>query len=198
MGCNEPLRPADLAIVHDLPQAGGAFRVVAEYIEQRPQHRFTVYTRMPAPAPGDRLVALPARVVVRRFPLPETASRVRRLWRLRELPRLGRELAATIDAAAHDAVFVHPSQISQSHEVLPFLRTPSLFHAAEALRSAYEQMPLFGRPTGPRERVIALGLDPYERTRKRLDRTNMLGADRVVTDSRFTADSLRAIYGVHA
>src|SRR3954464_10833480 len=114
MGRDEPLRPMDLAIVHDLPEAGGAFRVVAEYIAQRPQHRFTVYTRMPAPSPHDRLVALPDRVMVRRFPLAESTSRLRRFWRLRKMPRLGRELAATIDAAGHDAVFVPPSQIAQS------------------------------------------------------------------------------------
>jgi glycosyltransferase involved in cell wall biosynthesis len=188
----------DIAIVHHLPEAGGAPRVLAEYVARRPEYRFTVYTRMPEPSPEQRLVRLPKDVEVRRFPLPEPASALQRLRQLRRLHHYGRELADIIDAEQHDVVFVHASTLVQAHEVLPHLRTASLAYAPEALRSAHEAMPAFGPPPGRRERLARLGLDPYERTRKRLAGEHLRAAQRVVTHSQFTAATLRMIYGVEA
>lgn len=188
----------DVAIVHHLLPAGGAARVIAEYVGARPRHRFTVYTRIPDPPPEQRLVELPHGVAIRRAPLPEPSSRLGRLRQLRRLPAYGRSLGATIDAAGHDVVFVHASMLVQAHEVLPYLRTPSLYYAPEALRVRYERPPAFGPAPGLRERVVRAGLDPYERMRARLDRVHLRAADRVVTHSRFTATELMRIYGVHA
>jgi glycosyltransferase involved in cell wall biosynthesis len=188
----------DIALVHHLPAAGGAPRVMAEYVARRPQHRFTVYTRMPAAPPGTALVTLPDDIVVRRFPLEEATTRIGRLRALRGLPEKGRELAAVIDEARHDVVFAHASTLVQSHEVLPYVRTPAAAYAPEALRSAYESAPAFGRPTGLRAALVRAGLDPFERTRRRIDRANIRAADQVVTHSRFTAGSLRRSYGVNA
>lgn len=188
----------DVAVVHHLPEAGGAPRVLAEYLRRRRGHRFTVYTRMPEAPPGQRLVALPEGVPVHRLPLPEPASPVGRLVALARLPRAGRELARLIDAAGHDVVFAHASLLVQSHEVLPYLRTPTLAYAPEPLRALHEEMPAFGRDDGLRARLVRRGLDPYEALRKRLDLRHLPAADQVVTHSQFTAAALRRIYGVEA
>ncbi len=191
-------RALDIAIVHHLPEAGGAPRVLAEYVARRPRHRFTVYTRMAQAPPELRLVRLPDDVTVHRLPLREPASALHRLWQLARLPHYGRTLAARIDAAGHDVVFAHASLLVQAHEVLPHLRTPTLAYAPEPLRALHEPMPAFGTPRGLRPRLIGAGLDPYEALRKRLDRRHIAGADTIVTHSRFTAANLARIYGVHA
>lgn len=184
----------DLALFHDMPAGGGAFRVLAEYAARATRHRLTLYTRRPDLG----LEALATHVAVRRHPLPEPEGELARLRRLWSTPRLARELAGAIDAGGHDAVFCHMSDQVQAPEVLPYLRTPSLYYAPEPLRAAYEAKPAFGREQGLKARAAARGLNPYERKRRALDRAGIAGAARVVTHSRFTAASLAEIYGVHA
>ncbi len=188
----------NLAVVHHLLPAGGAPRVLAEYLARRPHHRVTVYTRMPEPEPAAHHVVLPAGVEIRRFPLAEASSPLARMRALRALPQRGRELAQLIDTGGHDAVFVHASSLVQHHEVLPHLRTASLVYAPEPLRAIYDRAPPFGPRPGLRQRLVHAGLDPYERLRKRLDRQHAHGADVTVTHSRFTAEELLRIYGTTA
>jgi len=188
----------DLAVVHHLLPAGGAPRVLAEYLTRRPQHRVTVYTRMPELTPEPHHVVLPADVVVKRFPLPEATNPIGRLRDLRALPERGRELAGIVDAGGHDVVFVQASSLVQHHEVLPHLRTPSLNYAPEPLRAIHDRPPAFGASPGLRARLVRAGLDPYERLRARIDRGDARGADRTVTHSHFTAGELRRVYGTTA
>lgn len=181
----------DVALFHHYPLAGGAPRVLAEYVA-RANHELTLYTRQPA-TPG--LIELDPRVRIVGRPLPEPrgpVGRMRLLWRL---PRLGAELAAEIDAAGHDVVFCHPSFLVQAPEVLPHLRTPSLYYAPEALRTAYEPIQ-DGR--GIRAALADVNLNPYERRRRALDRRDIRAAPHVVTHSRFTARTLKKIYAVDA
>ena len=188
----------DVALVHHLTPSGGAYRVLAEYVAHRPGHRFTVYTRMPEPGPGEALTPLPDRVEIRRFPLPEAGNPLARLRDLRALPERGRELAAIVDQGGHDVAFVHASLLVQNHEVLPFLRTPAVAYAPEPMRSVYEPPARFGPPPGLGERLARAGLHPYERLRRSIDRKNIRAARRIVTHSRFTAGELRRAYGVDA
>jgi len=169
-------------------------RVLAEYV-RRADHDFTLYTRR---VETSGLVSLDERVRVRRFPIPPATSNWGKLRELWLLPRRGRELAADIDAADHDVVFCQISDVIQAPEVLPFLRTPTLYYAPEPIRSLTEPEPEFGRENSLRARMTRLGLNPYEIKRKRLNDRNILGADIVVTHSRFTADALRRIHGVEA
>ena len=184
----------NLAVFHNLPAGGGAFRVLAEYLAHSPDHQFTIYTRRTA-TPG--LVELDARVTVHVRPLPPAPSPLARMRVLWALPALGRRLAAEIDAAGHDAVFCQASDLTQAPEVLPWLRSPNLYYAPEALRIAYEKVPALtsGRRSA-RERLADVGLNPYERRRKALDRRHVRAAQRVMTHSAFTARRLREIYGV--
>ena len=125
-------------------------------------------------------------------------SALGRLRQLARLPHYGRTLAARIDGAGHQVVFVQASLLVQAHEVLPYLRTATLAYAPEPLRALYEARPAFGAPQDLRARLVQAGLDPYEALRKRLDRAHIRGADTIVTHSRFTAANLERIYGVRA
>lgn len=184
----------DVAVVHDLPAGGGAYRVLAEVLAQLPQHRFTVYTPRPEPVPGARLVALPDAVTTKRF-APEVAAsnRYRELW---SLPARGRTLAAAVDAGGHDVALVLPTELTGGSEVLPALRrTPSLTYVPEPLRTAYEPEPEFARPEGLRWTLTRRGLNPFERKRVALDQAAVRAATRVVTHSQFTAAAVRELYG---
>jgi glycosyltransferase involved in cell wall biosynthesis len=185
----------DIALFHHFPMIGGAPRVLAEYVTRSPQHDFTLYTRQPE---REGLIALDERVRVRRFASLPDATAVDRFRVLWQLPRYGRELAAAIDGARHDAVFCHASFLVQAPEVLPYLRTPTLYYAPEPLRALYEPPPAFGRDDSLRARLVRWGLDPYERRRKALDRRHIRSADQVVTHSEFTAQALRNAYGVQS
>ena len=186
----------NLALFHNLPSGGGAFRVLAEYVAHSPHHDFTLYTRR---VETDGLLKLDPRVAVRARPLPPASSPLGRMRVLWGLPGLGRRLAAEIDAAGHDAVFCQASDLTQAPEVLPWLATPTLYYAPEALRIAYESVPdLAPRRHSVRERLADAGLNPYERRRKALDRRHIRAAHRVMTHSRFTARRLQEIYGVHS
>jgi glycosyltransferase involved in cell wall biosynthesis len=187
----------NIALFHHLPMSGGAARVLAEYVA-RSQHEFTLYTRRPD---SNGFVTLESRVTTVRRPIPEPTTGVAQFQRLLALPRLGRQLAAEIDAAGHDVVFCHASDFVQAPEVLPFLRTPTLYYAPEALRLLYEPIPLIeGEPNdddGWRNR-LRRRLNPFEPRRRRLDRRNIRAADIVTTHSHFTAGELRRIYGVES
>jgi glycosyltransferase involved in cell wall biosynthesis len=185
----------DVALFHHLPLAGGAPRVLVEYVRHAPQHRFTVYTRQPE---QQGLMRLPDEVTVRRFAPLDAANPVSRMVELWTLPRRGAALARAIDTAGHDVVFCQPSFLVQAPEVLPFLRTPALYYAPEPLRTVYEPPPEFGRDRSLRARIAELGVDPYERRRRALDRRHIRAARHVMTHSRFTAVSLRGAYGVEA
>jgi glycosyltransferase involved in cell wall biosynthesis len=185
----------DIALFHHLPMAGGAPRVLAEYVAHSPEHDFTLYTRQPE-SPG--LIPLDERVRVRRFPPFDEASALSRMRVMWQLPRYGRELAAAIDAGGHDVVFCHPSFLVQAPEILPFLTTPSVYYAPEPLRALNEPVPAFGRDASLRSRLVRAGLDPYEARRKALDARHVRAARHVVTHSRFTAEELRSVYGVES
>jgi glycosyltransferase involved in cell wall biosynthesis len=190
-------RALDVAVVHDLPPGGGAFRVLAEYVAARPRHRFTVYTPRPAPA-QDALVNLPADVILRPMASARRAVPLDRYLRLWSTRRRGRALAGVVDRGGHDVAFVFPTEVTGGSEALPHLRTPALTYVPEALRIAHEAEPEFGRVTGWKGALTRHGLNPFERKRAALDRMHVRAARRVVTHSQFTAHALRRVYGVEA
>jgi glycosyltransferase involved in cell wall biosynthesis len=185
----------DLAVFHGLPPAGGAFRVLTEYIRHAPEHRFTVYTRR-AEEPAQ--IELAAGVQHRRLPpLPVVASDAERRALLRAFPSQGAEAAAAIDAGGHEAVLCLDTETIQAPEVLPHLRTPSLYYAPEPEREFVEPRPRFGRDRSPKA-WLARRIGPTTRLQRRLYRTNLRAAPDVVTHSQHTAGQLRDAYGVQA
>jgi glycosyltransferase involved in cell wall biosynthesis len=186
----------DLALVHDLPPGGGAYRVLAEYVARRPEHRFTVYTPRPATTSG--LVGLPDRVTVRRLEGWAPAGPAAHWLLLAGLPRRGQALAHMVDEGQHDAALVFPTELIGASEVLPALETPSVVYVPEPLRLAYEPEPDFARPLGFRPALTRTGLNPFEWRRKALDAKHIRSADAVITHSTFTARAIRGAYGIDA
>lgn len=174
------------AVYHDLPRAGGAPTVLAEVVRRLPQHEWHLYT--PGTAGGEDLLGLDALFASRTVrPLPGGPDVLGQYRRMLTLPLRGRRLAAEIDAARPDAVLVFPSVVVQAPEILPYLRTRSVYYAPEPLRAAYDV------PLTTRARV-----SPYTRSRRAQDRRNIHAASTVMTHSDYTAAKLREIYDIDA
>ncbi len=176
----------DLAVFHDLPRAGGAPQVLAEYIRRLP-HRVSLYTHGSADDGPDlvRFDVPPERTHVQ--PLPGGAGVVGAYRSMLSANAAGRRLARAVDAGGHDALLCFPSVRTQSPALLRHVHTPSLYYAPEPLRAEYDA------PSTLRTR-----LSPYTATRRSIDRRAIAAATRVFTLSRFIARRLQTIYGIDA
>lgn len=184
----------DAAAYHHLP-TGGALRVLAEWTRHTAAGRVTVYT----PDPDVHAFAgFSERAVVRQVDVPGPFEGPGAALGLLRSEPAARRVAREIDAAGHDAVLVLPSRLTQSPGVLRHLRTPSVYYAPEALRSAYEDPRLVYLGDDWRVRLTRAGGNPIEHARKLLDRRAARAARRVVTHSAFTRDDLRRRYGIDA
>jgi glycosyltransferase involved in cell wall biosynthesis len=184
----------NLAVVHHLP-TGGAVRVMAEWLARTEAEQLTLYTR---DARVHGFAGVPERVRVVERPLRQGDGAIDEIVRLARSPHDGARLAAEIDAGGHDAVFCFASVMTQAIDVLPFLRTPSLFYDPEPLRSAYEPPELVQLAPGWRGAITRRGLNPIELRRRALDRRYVRAAPHLVTHSQFTRQTLKDIYGVQA
>jgi glycosyltransferase involved in cell wall biosynthesis len=172
----------DIALYHDLPQRGGAFRVLASFVAgAAAEHRLTLYTPRPA---GTGQIALDLDRVVR-LSRPGGGRPFSPRW-LAMAPVAGRAFARRIDAAGHDVVFCHSSEYAKAPELLPFLGTPSLYYAPEPHRILYD-----GRSSNRAEAAAKWRL-------RVLDRRAIRAATAVVTHSHWTATNLHDVYGVRA
>lgn len=185
-----------IAVFHHLPSGGGK-RTVQEQIRGLVRLGHEVEAFVPSSA-EERFLPL-AEVIdrVRTFAVPEPPRRERLLegrlspldpirW-LRHLVAVRKvefEIARAIDAARFDVVIVHPSQFTQAPFVLRGLRTPALYYCQEPLRAAYER-----GVTPPWIRAV------IRATLGRVDRRNLLAADMVAVNSRFSRERVLEIYG---
>jgi glycosyltransferase involved in cell wall biosynthesis len=181
-----------LAVVHHLP-TGGAVRVMSEWLARTTAVELTIYTRDVA---VHRFAPIPERASVVERPLRQGVGALDEIVRLARSPHDGARLAAEIDAGGHDAVFCFASVLTQAIDVLPHLRTPSLYYAPEPLRSAYEPPELVQLAPGWRGAITRKGINPIEIRRRRLDRRYIRSAPRIVTHSAFTQKTLQDIYAV--
>lgn len=184
----------DAAAYHHLP-TGGALRVLAEWTRHTAAQRVTVYTPDPS---VHAFAGFPERVVVRQLDVPGPFEGLGAAIGLLRSEPAARRVAREIDAAGHDVVFVLPSRLTQSPGVLRHLRTPSVYYAPEAMRSAYEDPRLVYLGDDWRVRLTRAGGNPIEHARKLLDRRAARAARRVVTHSAFTREDLRRRYGIDA
>ena len=180
----------DIALYHDLPPRGGAYRVLATFVEHAVrEHAITVYTPR-APEPEQIPLELdPSRIVRLRRPVP---GRPFGPWWLATTPLAGRAAARRIDAGRHDVVFCHSSEFTKAPEILPYLRAPSVYYAPEVHRILYE--PQETRSRGARR----AGEELAKHCLRALERRSLRAADVVVTHSAHTARSLDRIYGIAA
>lgn len=184
----------DIAAYHHLP-TGGALRVLAEWARYTSATRVTVYTPDPS---VHAFAGFPDRVRIERADVPGPFEGLPAALGLLRSGRAGKRVAAAIDGAGHDAVLVLPSRLTQSPGVLHHLRTPSVYYAPEAMRSAYEDPKLIFIGDDWKVRLTRAGGNPIERTRRILDRRAARAAPYVVTHSGFTRADLQRNYGVSA
>jgi glycosyltransferase involved in cell wall biosynthesis len=184
----------DLAAYHHLP-TGGALRVLAEWARHSVADRLTVYT----PDAGVHgFAGFPAHVRVVEVDVPGPFQGLGAAVGLVRSGPAGRRTARRIDAAGHDAVLVLPSRLTQSPTLLHHLRTPHVYYAPEAMRSAYEDPALIFAGDDWKLRLTRAGGNPIEHLRRIVDRRAARAAGHVVTHSAFTRDDLRRNYGVDA
>jgi len=182
----------DVAAYHHLP-TGGALRVLAEWTRRTAAERVTVYTPDPA---VHAFASLAPRARVVQVDVPGPFEGVGAALGLLRAEAAGRRVAATIDAAGHDAAFVLPSRLTQTPSLLRHLATPSVYYAPEPMRSAYEDRALVFAGDDWKLRLTRAGANPIEHLRKWIDRRAALRAPRVVTHSAFTQAELRRCYGI--
>ncbi len=202
-----------LAIYHNLPSGGGK-RALLEMVRRLAGHHCVdCYTLSCAEHDFcDIRPHVNKHVVFPFTTLPEARHpfghlnqgfRTADLLRLRALQS---RIAAEIDAGGYDLVFAHVCRYGQSPAVLAALRTASAYYCAEPPRLIYE--PLIPRPH-PRKgvvqslsRQIASRVDPlpwlYRTLLGKLDRSNVLAASLVLTNSAFSRESLYRTYGIFA
>lgn len=198
-----------IAIYHNLPSGGGKRALYEMTKRLARRHEVDAYTLTTAEHDFCDLRPHVARHVVWPFrPLPLVRRPFGRLNQgiravdLLRLDVLQRRIAAQIDAAGYDVVFVHNCQYGQSPGLLKFLRTPSVYYCQEPPRQLYE--PLIARPynqLSPYQRFGNL-FDPlpglYYRTLATLDRKNVRSAHLVLVNSAYSRESLYRVYGIFA
>lgn len=168
--------------------------MLSELVPRLSRHDITIVTRRAA---GDTQIQLEAQVPVQRLdPLPHPAGPRQQRALLRELPRYGAELAAAVDALGADVALCFDTESLQAPEVLPALRTPSVYYAPEPERQFVEPFPDFARPSGLAFELYRRGLGPTARLQRRRYREHIRAANRVIAHSEHTASQLREHYGV--
>ena len=199
----------NIAIYHNLPSGGGKRALYEMTKRLAVRHTLDVYTLSTAEHDFCDLRPLARKHVVFPFqPLPLSRPPFGRLNQgiravdLLRLEAVQRRIAAEIDAAGYDVVFVHNCRFSQSPGLLKFLHTPSVYYCEEPPRQLYE--PPVQRPYLQFSRTQRIGnlFDPlpalYRRTLAALDRRNTVAASLILVNSAYSRESLYRIYGVSA
>jgi glycosyltransferase involved in cell wall biosynthesis len=192
-----------IAVFHDLP-SGGAKRCLFEYCRNLSSRGHLLDAYLPDTADEE---FLPLDEVVhkkRTYPVPYACPRaeeegkggpVKRWIRFR-LSVHGRmknqkEIARAIDEGGYDLAFVHHSSFIQAPFVLRYLKTPSVYFMQEYFRTVYDRPdPESGEPRVPIYRRYHLYLF------RRMDATNLRGANRVLANSNFSRESIQRSCGI--
>jgi glycosyltransferase involved in cell wall biosynthesis len=196
-----------IAIFHNLP-SGGAKRIVFEQVKHLSRsHEVDLYSLKSADHKFCEPSDLARNVYIFDFePLPlfgsplgrlNQAMRILDIFRLR---RIERAIAAEINRQGYDVALVHPCQFTVSPAILHFLTIPTVYYSQDVNRFLHD--PQVYRPYLRRNRFHQLldQSDPlvklYYILLDREHRANLRAADRVLTNSYFTRESLYRVYGV--
>lgn len=184
-----------IAIYHN-QHAGGAARVIEEYLKHAPKgDEFELF--MPDTADTGFINLDPYVKKIHRIPIPGSDSPFGRYQRALAIRSYGRKIARQIDAGNFDVVFANLSFVTQSPEILPYLKTPSVYYCPEPLRAVYDASP-FPEPTTPKSLAKGVFFWGYDRVRSNFDQKAIRRATELFTHSHFTASVLKKIYGVRA
>jgi len=195
-----------IALFHHLP-SGGAKRAVYEWTRGlAAAHSVHVYTLSTADHPFcDVRPYTPVHRVFDFHPQPLFRSPLGRLnrlqyWRdLRALTQLGRRIGAEIDRGGYDVVFAHPCRYTSIPVFLSILRTPPVYYLHEPFGGDFP--PLIARPYARCPRRLLDRLDPLLRLQRgaiERARRRSLARTRLLANSEFTRERMRATYGAAA
>lgn len=198
-----------VAVYHNLPSGGGK-RALFEVLSRLSQrHTLDIFTLSTANSqfcdvrPYANQHTIYPFLPPRNYPFP-----FRRLYHfgnwlyLGKLEKINRKIASHIDQGAYDVVYATACRFTNAPAIMQYLRTPSVLHIHEALRSAYE--PILHRPYasesdwhGKIDRI-----DPFIRLHRRkmieIDRKSMAGGNRLLCNSSFSAKNIEKFYHLPA
>ena len=194
-----------IAIFHNLP-SGGAKRTLFEQCKRLSNsHSIDVFTL--SSAEHNYCDIRPYTKKYQVFPfqsaplLRSPFGRVNELMRLLDILRLRRiesRMASVIESSSYDVVYVQPCQYTNSPAVLRYLLIPTVFYCQETLRRVYD--PSLNTAISKRSfiRKSLDRIDPtpglYLKVLKNEDRRNLMSADCVLVNSRFSKERFRMAY----
>ncbi len=181
-----------IAVYHNLP-SGGALRVLQAYLSHRPDgHQAELF--LPDSANDEFVPLSPFVDHVHRLPYPQVQSKIGNITQLREIRRFAERTSEQIDGAGFDVVLASASQLTQAPEILPYVKTPTLYFAPEYNRMVYDKP--FGRTA--KQRLRDLAFYPRRQWIKNFDARSIRAASKVFTNSNFSQGNLRRVYGVES
>ena len=198
-----------IGVYHNLPSGGGKRALFEMTCRLVKEHVVDVYTLSCAEHDFCDLRPHANHHTVFPFdPLPLARRPFGRLNQgIRALDLLGlralqRRIAAQIDAADYDLVFVHHCRYGQAPSLLQFLVTPSVYYCQEPPRFVHE--PPVPRPYAQYSTMQRLGnfFDPLPTLHRTLlakfDRASVRATSLVLVNSAYSRESLYRIYGIFA
>jgi glycosyltransferase involved in cell wall biosynthesis len=105
-------------------------------------------------------------------------------------------MARDINHDGYDVAYVHACRFSLSVPIAEWLTVPCVFYAQETRRVGFEAQPRRISRQRNRQEFIRLLRRPYESVCRRRDRRAVAAVDRILCNSRFSADMLTAAYGI--
>lgn len=125
---------------------------------------------------------------------------IRRRQSFADLEHMNAHAAELIDAGQYDVALVDACRFTFAPHVLRYLHTPSAYFCHHRPARRFEHA--FSPPVSVYERARELWHWPLERDLERRlweeDRRLVRSADRVITNSNFSQDRIREVYGVEA
>jgi glycosyltransferase involved in cell wall biosynthesis len=179
-----------IALVHNLPP-GGARRVVAEHVAQLTDVAITEFCPQTATPVTEnaQVVALP-QLSPRR---PRWARPPFRYLDHFAVERAWREVARLVSRDAPDVILAHPCRFLTAPPLLSWLDFPNVYFCHEPRRVDYE--PDVART---RNALTAVPYWPLYELARRGDQASVQSAQSIVTNSHYTAASIRSVYGREA
>lgn len=180
-----------VAVFHNLP-FGGARRALVEWVKGLVRlHEVDLFTYTTACNHDQELGAL----VRSHYQMAALAQQAPRslfgkalyAWRLAVASRC---IAERINAGSYDLAFVHQCVFFQNPLVMRYLRVPCIFYAQDTPLRRFYEPGLFPRR--------GIGSTLVEWMKAGVYRRSIVCADRVLTSSCYTRESLKKIYGVDA
>ncbi len=196
-----------IALFHNLPSGGGKRTVYEQTVRLVGKHQIDLFSLSTADQEFTDIRAFVGKTNIIPFKpghlFGSPFGRLNQGVRLMDLLRLGlvmRHLAQEIDQGDFDLALIHPCMFTFSPTILRYMDTPSLYYRHDPVRWMHD--PLIPRPYRHSNRWSASldRVDPLRRSYYSMleneDRTSMLAATKVITNSYFNRESLYRIYGV--